>query len=295
MEQQSVIQWYPGHMAKARRLVQENLKLVDVVIELLDARIPYSSRNPMIDKILGTKPRLVVLNKADLADPTVTEQWIHTFKSPYINAIGLDSTKAKGFSEVPKLVKMLAADKMQKLIKSGRRPRAVRCMVVGIPNVGKSSFINRLSRRKSAQTGNKPGVTKGKQMIKIHKDLELLDTPGILWPKFEDPEVGFRLAATGAIKDTIFNPEEVTVYLLKTLLKQSQANGIAARYKLESLPEDPYVLLENIGFKRGLLQSGGVVDTEKAAVLLLKEFQSGLIGRISLERPKDVEINNIGE
>ena len=287
MEQQNTIQWFPGHMAKARRLVQENLKLVDTVIELLDARIPYSSRNPMIDDILGSKPRLVVLNKADLADPEVTKQWIDTFKSPHSAAIGLDSVQGKGFAEVPKLLKMLAADKMAKLAAAGRRPRAVRCMVVGIPNVGKSSFINRLSRRRSTQTGDKPGVTKGKQMIKINNDLELLDTPGVLWPKFEDPKVGYKLAATGAIKDTVFIIEEAAVFLLKLLLELNQGDSVAARYKIDSLADDPFQILEQIGAKRGMLQSGGVVDAEKAAVLFLKEFKAGLIGRISLEKPTD--------
>lgn len=287
MEQQNTIQWFPGHMAKARRLVQENLKLVDVVIELLDARIPYSSRNPMIDDILGSKPRLIVLNKADLADPEATKQWVDSFKSPHSTAIGLDSAQGKGFAEVPKLLKMLAAEKMAKLAASGRRPRAVRCMVVGIPNVGKSSFINRLSRRKSTQTGNKPGVTKGKQMIRINNELELLDTPGVLWPKFEDPKVGYKLAATGAIKDTVFIIEEAAVFLLKLLLKLNYGDNIAARYKIDCLADDPFQILEQIGAKRGMLQSGGVVDTDKAAMLLLKEFKAGLIGRISLEKPTD--------
>ncbi|MEG6615317.1 ribosome biogenesis GTPase YlqF [Peptococcaceae bacterium 1198_IL3148] len=284
MEQQNAIQWFPGHMAKARRLVQENLKLVDVVIELLDARIPLSSRNPMIDEILGKKPRLVVLNKSDLADPTITKRWLEYFKTPISQSVTVDSVTGKGFSEVPAKAQLLVADMMAKLAAAGRRPRAVRCMVVGIPNVGKSSFINRLSRRKSTQTGDRPGVTKGKQIIKINNDFELLDTPGILWPKFEDVEVGFKLAATGAIKEQVINVEEVAIYLLG-LLKELKPEGIATRYKLTELAEDPIQLLEQIGVKRGLLIGGGQVDYLKSSVLVLKEFREGKLGKISLEKP----------
>ncbi|MBM7854368.1 ribosome biogenesis GTPase A [Desulfohalotomaculum tongense] len=290
MEQQSTIQWYPGHMAKAKRLVQQNLKLVDVVIELLDARIPISSRNPMIDKILGSKPRLVVLNKADLADPEITEQWEEALKEKHIITVAVDSVKGRGFAEIPKAAKRLVAEKMAEMAAAGRRPRAVRCMVLGIPNVGKSSFINRLSRRRSAKTGDTPGVTKGKQMIKINKDMELLDTPGILWPKFEDAEVGLKLAATGAIKEQVVNVEEVALYLLKILTKIKPEN-LTARYKLSDIGEDSFQLLQQIGARRGMLLSGGVVDTHKAAVLVLKEFRAGKLGRISLERPGEEGIN----
>lgn len=284
MEQQNTIQWYPGHMAKARRLVQENLRLVDVVIELLDARIPLSSRNPMIDEILGKKPRLVVLNKADLADESITEKWRSFLTTSTSKVVDLDSVSGRGFSEVYPTVQTLFADQKAKLLAMGRRPRAVRCMVVGIPNVGKSSFINRLSKRKSAKTGNTPGLTKGKQWIKINRDFELLDTPGILWPKFADQEVGYKLAATGAIKEHILNIEEVALYLLK-LLQQLNPSGIATRYKLDQLAEEPLDLLNQIGAKRGLLVSGGLVDTHKAAVLVLKEFREGKLGRVSLEIP----------
>lgn len=277
-------------MAKAKRLVQQNLKLVDVVIELLDARIPISSRNPMIDKILGSKPRLVVLNKADLADPEITEQWEEALKEKHIITVAVDSVKGRGFAEIPKAAKRLVAEKMAEMAAAGRRPRAVRCMVLGIPNVGKSSFINRLSRRRSAKTGDTPGVTKGKQMIKINKDMELLDTPGILWPKFEDAEVGLKLAATGAIKEQVVNVEEVALYLLKILTKIKPEN-LTARYKLSDIGEDSFQLLQQIGARRGMLLSGGVVDTHKAAVLVLKEFRAGKLGRISLERPGEEGIN----
>ncbi|MTI79872.1 MAG: ribosome biogenesis GTPase YlqF [Firmicutes bacterium] len=287
MEQQNTIQWFPGHMAKARRLVQENLKLVDVVIELLDARIPVSSRNPMIDSIVGEKPRLVVFNKADLADPEVTKQWEKRLQSDNISTVAVDSVKGKGISEIPKAAKDVVAEKMAKIAATGRRARPVRCMVLGIPNVGKSSFINRLSRRKSTKTGDTPGVTKGKQMIKINKDLELLDTPGILWPKFEDPEVGFKLATTGAIKEQVINVEEVAIFLLN-LLVEIVPDGLATRYKLDQLQQDKFELLQQIGAKRGMLQSGGVVDTQKASVLLLKEFREGKLGRITLEGPREI-------
>ncbi|WP_031515359.1 ribosome biogenesis GTPase YlqF [Desulfofalx alkaliphila] len=284
MEQQNPIQWFPGHMAKAKRLVQENLKLVDVVIELVDARIPASSRNPMIDDILGNKPRLVILNKADLADEEVTGQWQRTMKGANSLALALDSVRGKGINQVTPMARALVAEKMKQIKAAGRRARAVRCMVVGIPNVGKSSFINRLSGRKSTKTGDMPGVTKGKQMIKINNDLELLDTPGILWPKFEDVEVAYKLAATGAIKEQVVNVEEVALYLLKIIV-QTKPDKVLTRYKLKEIPEEMLTLLEEIGAKRGLLLRGGVTDTYKAAVLVLKEFREGKLGRISLEYP----------
>ncbi|MCD5407635.1 MAG: ribosome biogenesis GTPase YlqF [Desulfotomaculum sp.] len=288
----SSIQWFPGHMAKARRLVQENLKLVDVVIELLDARIPLSSRNPMINEILKKKPRLVVLNKADLADPLINIKWQQTFEATdnpetgRVASIAVDAVKGKGFAEIPTLLKMLVAEQMARLVASGRRSRPVRCMVLGIPNVGKSSFINRISRRKVTETADKPGVTKGKQMIKIHKDLELLDTPGILWPKFEDVEVGLKLAATGAIKEQIIDVEQVALYLLAVLMQVVPENLIS-RYKLNELPSGAGALLTQIGAKRGLLRSGGTIDSTKTAVLVLKEYRAGMLGRVSLESPPE--------
>lgn len=284
MEQQTTIQWFPGHMAKARRLVQDNLKLVDVVMELLDARIPLSSRNPMIDEIIGSKPRLVVLNKADLADKPITQKWIAHLTSANSTVVAVDSVSGKGFAGVPKGVQQLFASQKAKLAATGRRSRAVRCIVVGIPNVGKSSFINRLSRRKSTKTGNTPGLTKGKQWIKINKDFELLDTPGILWPKFEDADVGLKLAVTGAIKEQLLDVEEIALYLL-SLLQRLNPQGVMSRYKLMALPDEPLALLEQIGAKRGLLISGGVVDIHQAAILVLKEFREGKLGCASLEMP----------
>ncbi|AEF93978.1 ribosome biogenesis GTP-binding protein YlqF [Desulfotomaculum nigrificans CO-1-SRB] len=278
------IQWFPGHMAKAKRQVQDALKLVDAAIELLDARIPVSSRNPMIDQIVGNKPRLVILNKSDLADPNLTKQWQKQLERPNVKVIAIDTIKGEGIKEVPRMASLLVADQMAKLAAKGRRPRATRCMVLGIPNVGKSSFINRLVGRKATKTGNLPGVTKGQQWIKVAGSLELLDTPGILWPKFEDPEVGFKLAVTGAIKEQVFNFYEVALKLLQWLTEKNP-DQIKVRYKLTDLAPDIPTLLQDIGARRGLLMAGGVVDELKAAQLIIKEFREGLLGRYTLDLP----------
>lgn len=283
----SNIQWFPGHMAKAKRLVCESLKLVDVVIELLDARIPISSRNPMINEILGSKPRSIVLNKSDLADPVVTSKWQQFFKTSNIECISVNSVKGQGVSQIPTIVKNLACKGSENAKRRGFS-KIVKCMVVGIPNIGKSSLINRLSKRKSAKTADKPGVTKGKQWIKM-EGMMLLDTPGILWPKFDDPEVGMKLAVTGAIKEQVLDIEQVALYLLNVLYVKAP-NKLMERYKLDKLSEDRFELLNQIGKKRGLLLGGGVVDTQKAAVLLLKEYRSGKLGAISLEEPEDIEV-----
>jgi len=273
------IQWFPGHMAKAKRLVQENLKLVDVVIELLDARIPISSRNPMIDEILGKKLRLIVLNKSDLADPIITDKWVRFFKNKNIECIDVDSVRGDGASKISSIVKGLVYNDQIKM----RTFRSIRCMIVGIPNIGKSSLINRLAKRRSTKTADKPGVTKGKQWIKVG-DMMLLDTPGILWPKFEDPEVGMKLAVTGAIKEQVFDIEQVALYLIN-ILRVNSPNKLFERYKLDELIEDGWQLLKEIGRKRGLLVSGGEVDTYKAAVFVLKEYRLGKLSAISLEEP----------
>lgn len=278
------IQWFPGHMAKAKRQVQEALKLVDVAIELLDARIPISSSNPMIDEILGNKPRLIILNKSDLADPSMTKQWLKVLEGPGVKAVAMDTMKGEGLKEVPKAAAALVAEQMEKLAAKGRRPRAIRCMVLGIPNVGKSSFINRLVGRKATKTGDLPGVTKGQQWIRTQGFLDLLDTPGILWPKFDDMEVGFRLAVTGAIKEQVFDYYEVALKLLQWLVDQNPAL-IKSRYKLTELNEGMPELLNQIGAKRGMLQAGGVVDELKAAQLILKEFREGILGRYTLDVP----------
>ncbi|WP_418790072.1 ribosome biogenesis GTPase YlqF [Phosphitispora sp. TUW77] len=278
------IQWFPGHMVKARKMVQENLKLVDIVVELLDARIPLSSRNPDIDAILEKKPRIVVLNKADLADVSQTEQWSRWFHERRgLQCIALDSQHGNGIGKLIGLGQELAVQINNKLAAKGRKPRAVRMMMVGIPNVGKSSLINKLAGKGYTRTGDRPGLTRGKQWIRVGKGLELLDTPGILWPKFEDPEVGFRLAATGAIKDEIINIEQVAMKLVN-YLNATEQDALKDRYKLGEVDADPYEILRAIGARRGCLVSGGNVDIFKAAVIVLNEFRGGKLGRFTLDR-----------
>lgn len=278
------IHWYPGHMVKARKLVKENLKLVDVVVELLDARIPLSSRNPVIDEILGEKPRILVLNKADLADSVQTDRWKNYFSRELgYPCILIDSFRGKGINVLINTAQQEAEEIIRKLVAKGRRPRPVRMMMVGIPNVGKSSLINKLAGKGSTKTGDRPGLTRGKQWIRVGKGLELLDTPGILWPKFEDPEVGFKLAVTGAIKDEIINIEQVTLKLIQ-LLAQTAPQNLMDRYKLEELDQDAYENLRKIGSKRGCLVSGGNVDTLKTAAIFLSEFRAGKIGLFTLDQ-----------
>jgi ribosome biogenesis GTPase A len=277
------INWFPGHMVKARKMVKENLKLVDVVIELLDARIPMSSRNPDIDTILENIPRVVVLNKADLADNLMTDKWVAYFQEELgRTCIKIDSRQGTGINNLLNAVQKKAVDILAKLTAKGRRPRPIRVMMVGIPNVGKSSLINKITGKGSAKTGDTPGLTRGKQWIRVGKGVEMLDTPGILWPKFEDPEVGFRLAVTGAIKDEVINIEQVTVRLIHWLSEMSPEN-LKSRYKLDALETDSFETLKKIGSKRGCLVSGGNVDTFKAAVLVLNEFRSGKIGLYTLD------------
>ncbi|MBE3586502.1 ribosome biogenesis GTPase YlqF [Desulfofundulus thermocisternus] len=278
------VQWFPGHMARARRLVQENLKLVDVVIELLDARIPASSRNPIIEEIAVRKPHLVVLNKEDLADPHLTRMWLQWFSARGLPALAVDSARKKDLVEVPVQVKRLAENKIASLVARGRRPPPPRCMVVGIPNVGKSSFINALAGSRVTRTGNRPGVTRGPQWIRLAGEVELLDTPGVLWPKFEDPRVGLKLAATGAIKEEVFDVEEVAAWLVEWL-RQSSPASLKKRYGLEELPSRGYEVLELIGARRGLVGRGGRVDLYRASIHLLKEFRDGCLGRFTLDAP----------
>ncbi len=280
------INWFPGHMTKALRMMRANLKLVDVVIELLDARIPVSSANPVMNELLEGKPRVVALNKADLADPEWTKQWIKTFHDQGLQVVALDSMTGKGTKALVSQVEQLGNAKARKLVDRGVNPRAVRAMILGIPNVGKSSLINKLNGVHVANAANKPGVTRGKQWIKIGRNLELLDTPGVLWPKFEDPVVGFRLAITGAIKDDIYDIEKVMVHML-TLLREQYSQRLIERYKLTApLPEDATALLELIGRRRGCLRSGGIVDYEKTRRLILKEFRDTKLGTFTLDRPE---------
>lgn len=277
------INWFPGHMAKAQRMIREHLKLVDVVIELLDARIPASSANPVINNIIENKPRVIALNKADLAEPEWTERWINEFRQQGLQVVAIDSMTGKGTKTLVSRVEQLASTKIAHLAAKGINPRAVRAMILGIPNVGKSSLINRLLGTATVRTADKPGVTRGKQWIKIGKNLELLDTPGVLWPKFEDPEVGFKLAVTGAINDEVYDMEKLIDKFLK-LLRENYSDRLLERYKLNSpLPEDSLALLELIAKKRGCLRSGGIVDEEKARRIILNEFRAGKLGAFTLD------------
>ncbi|WP_079910287.1 ribosome biogenesis GTPase YlqF [Paenibacillus sp. 32352] len=288
------IQWFPGHMTRARRQIQDKLKLIDVVIELLDARIPISSRNPMIDEILQNKPRLVLLNKHDLADPEATASWVAYFAEQGLEALPFDAANGNQMKEIMARSKQLLSAKIEAQLRKGIKPRAIRALIVGIPNVGKSTLINRLAGRKIAATGDKPGVTKGQQWIKVGTEMELLDTPGILWPKFEDQQVGIRLAATGAIKEEILNTVDIAFYTVRYLVTHYGA-GLQERFGIEKLPDDPsdtdaiVEVMEAIGRKRGALMSGGRVDLEKASLTILRELRAGKLGRISLETPDDYQ------
>ena len=282
------INWYPGHMKKTKELVKNNLKLVDVVVELLDARIPLSSRNPDIDKFVGNKPRVVVLNKSDISDPNKLNQWVDYYKKRGIKAIPVDTLKGKGVNKIIEECKNETKEKMQALVKKGRIERPIRIMIVGIPNVGKSSLINKLTGRKSTQTGDKPGVTKGKQWVKLKGNLELLDTPGILWPKFEDEEVALKLAFCRAIKDEVLDVDTLGLRLIEKLM-EIEPEKLKERYKLDSLGETSLETMEKIGFKRGLILRKHELDYTRIATTVLNEFRDGKIGRITLETPKEME------
>lgn len=282
------IQWYPGHMAKAKRKIAEDLKLVDIVIELLDARIPISSRNPEVDDIVGNKKRIIVLNKSDLADPAANRKWVNYFNKENTKVILANSVSGTGLKEVLTASRLLMKEKLDKLKSKGLLIKTTRALIIGIPNVGKSTFINKLAGRSVAQTGDRPGVTKAKQWIKVSSEFELLDTPGILWPRFEDERVGMCLAFTGAIKDEILDVSELAQELLKVLAGKFREN-LKERYKLDEIPLDmtPEELLEAIGRKRGCIKAFGEVDVERTSVMLLDEFRGGKIGAISLESPEE--------
>lgn len=282
-----VIQWFPGHMAKTRRMMAECLPLVDAVIEILDARIPRSSQNPEIDKICGDKPRLVILSKATLANPDVTAEWKRYFREHEKGCIVADFVTGQGMNEIVPELQRICAATLEKYNAKGMQGKALRAMVVGIPNVGKSSFINKITGAKKARVEDRPGVTVNKQWVKTPYRLELLDMPGVLWPKFEEKTVAENLALTGAIKDTILDVEELACVLCKRLAAM-EAESFFARYPVpEEAKDDPtgYALLEAVGRKRGFLIKGGEVNTERTALMLLDELRSGKIGRISLERP----------
>ncbi|MDD6484975.1 MAG: ribosome biogenesis GTPase YlqF [Clostridiales bacterium] len=285
---QNNIQWFPGHMTKTRRLIEENLKMIDVVVEILDSRIPYSGRNPYFNDIIKNKPRLIVMNKSDLADPKRTKAWIDRYEKQGVRVIPISCATGTGVNKITAEARALIQDKLDRDREKGRT-RTLKIMMVGIPNVGKSSLINRLAGRASAKTGDRPGVTKGKQWIRLKGDTELLDTPGILAPKFEDQEIAKRLAYTGAIKDEIMNTE-LLAYSLCSYLALNYPELLCARYKLDSVDGlEGYEILERIGKKRGFVISGGEIDTERSANMVLDEFRSAKIGNITLETPEDIE------
>ena len=280
-------QWYPGHMTKAKRQMQEDIKLVDLVIELVDARIPMSSRNPDIDELGKNKARLILLNKADLADERQNQAWMAFFEKQGYFVVRMDARSKAQMKPVNAVILDACREKIERDRRRGIKNRPVRAMVVGIPNVGKSTFINSFAGKACAKTGNKPGVTKGKQWIRLNKSVELLDTPGILWPKFEDQSVGLKLALIGSIKDEILNIDEMSLELIK-YLQQDYADALCARYGLETC-EDPLQALEGIAANRACIKKGGEPDLSKAAALVLDEFRSGTIGRITLEKPEEYD------
>lgn len=277
--EEKILQWFPGHMKKAERLIRENLSLVDIVIELLDARIPFSSQNPMLREILGDKPRLIVLNKADLA--ANVDFWLKKFRAENLSVVAVDAVKGTGIKQLIAKAKSLAQEKTHKLTKHGAKPRSARVMIVGIPNVGKSSLINRLAGMNHAKIENKPGVTRAKQWIKIADGLDLLDTPGILYPKFDDADVALKLSWTYAISDEIHDLEPTVCKLLEVLAEKFPA-GLIERYKIE-ISGDGHELLNKIGLKRGCIRKGGVLDTDKALHLILTDFRAGKLGKVNLD------------
>ena len=288
MQDKMNIQWYPGHMTKTRRQMEQDLKQVDAVCEIMDARIPISSRNPDIDNICGNKPRMVILNRMDLADPDATARWAAYFKNRGIAAVATDCKSRKGINQFTPAVRQLLHEKIERDAARGMT-RALRIMIVGIPNVGKSTLINQISGRKGAKAENRPGVTRGKQWVTVDKDLLLMDTPGILWPKFEDPNVGMMLAYTGAVKDGIMDLEELACRLME-LLWQRYPNVIRERYGIDCEPDVPgWQLIEASGKKRGYLLARGEINTERMAKVLLDEYRSGKLGIFTLEMPEDAE------
>lgn len=290
------INWYPGHMAKTRRQIEADLKIVDIVIELLDSRIPISSQNPDIAQITAGKKKIIVLNKCDLSDEKQNQRWISYFKKKGIVAVQVDSNSGKGIGNCIREIEKIMEEQLQKQAAKGRTGRKIRAMILGIPNVGKSSFINRISKRTTAGVGNKPGVTKQKQWIRINEKIELLDTPGVLWPKFESEEVALNLAFTGTIKEDILQRTEIAYQLIKVLVKNYRNNiceryGITQTYIEETLNQEQpeniniYEIMLEIGRKRGCIISGGNIDEEKTARIILDEFKNGKLGKITLECP----------
>ncbi|MCR5254329.1 MAG: ribosome biogenesis GTPase YlqF [Acetatifactor sp.] len=283
-ENKTTINWFPGHMTKAKRMMEENIKLIDLVIELVDARVPLSSRNPDIDKMAANKYRIVLLNKSDMADPRATSEWISYFEKQGCITAEINSKTGAGVKNIQSLVQAACKEKIEKNLKRGIKNRPIRAMIVGIPNVGKSTFINAFVGKAATKTGNKPGVTKGKQWIAKGKDLQLLDTPGILWPKFEDQEVGRRLAFIGSINDEIIYTDELACDLLE-YLKKLYPDSLKDRYGIDSFDLTPVEILKEIALVRKAILKGKEPDINKAAGILIDDFRSGKLGRISLERP----------
>lgn len=283
------IQWFPGHMAKTRRMITESLSQVDIVIELLDARIPKSSKNPEIDKLTANKPRLVLLTKAALADPVATRRWVEYYSAKSSHkCLAIDTISGEGIKQISPAIREILKEKLERYAAKGMIGKQIRAMVVGIPNVGKSSLINKLSGAKRAKVEDRPGVTRGKQWVSLGKELELLDMPGVLWPKFEDKVTGERLAFTGAVRDEIMDLEHLACRLIQ-FLTQNYPDTLIDRYSISIEDEDDsYTILEKIGKKRGFLISGGQINTERAAITLLDEFRGGKLGKISFEKPSDL-------
>lgn len=287
MQENINIQWYPGHMTKTRRQIEADLKLVDAVCEIVDARIPSSSRNPDIDAICGTKPRVIVLNRMDLADPDATKNWLTYYRSKGFAALATDCKSKKGVAEFVPAVRSVLKEKIQRNEAKGMH-KALKIMIVGIPNVGKSTFINQISGRKGAKAENRPGVTRGKQWVTVDSSLLLLDTPGILWPKFEDPKVGMMLAYTGAVKENVIDTEELACHLME-LFRQYYPQILTDRYKIQPTEDMPgYMLMEEAGRKRGYLLARGEINTERMAKVLLDEYRSGKLGRLTFELPEEM-------
>lgn len=285
MSQVQNIQWFPGHMTKTKRRIQASLKLVDIVAEIIDARIPVSSRNPDLDQLIQNKPRIILMNKCDMADKVQTSRWIDYFKKHNITAIPVDCKSGKGLNNFVPTVREVLADKIEQWEAKGMKNRSIHIMIVGIPNVGKSSFINKMAKKGSAKVEDRPGVTRGNQWFSIGGGLELLDTPGVLWPKFDDQEVGEKLAFTGAVKDQVMDTELLAFRLLEVMCKYPTPQFIE-RFKLQDIDLEnieAYDLLEVIGRKRGMLMSGGVVNTERASVTVLDEYRAAKLGNITLE------------
>lgn len=284
------IQWYPGHMTKTRRMMEEHISLVDIVIELVDARIPYSSKNPDLDQLARNKHRIILLNKADLADDKSNEIWTEYFQNQGFSVIQTNALKGAGLSLITEIARGLMQEKIERLKKKGRIHVPIRSMIVGIPNVGKSTFINKYVGKTTAKTGDKPGVTRGKQWIKIKKDFELLDTPGILWPKFEDQQVGLKLAFTGAINDDILEIQNIAISFLDCIRKM-KPNALQKRYDIEFTEENnSHEVLIKIAEARGFKLKGDMPDLERTAKILIDEYRGGKLGRITLELPEDIEI-----